>query len=180
MSRALKILLTQFQGTSIYRKITRSITRGIAIKEASREDTIKARAWIDRNFNKEDASSRLTPNVTDFVAKNGAKIVGFAQLVRRPDNSGPYSGYWLFGLTVKFLYRGMGIGERLTDAIIRKAGSEGARELSLIVRKDRAPAVNLYRKLGFRPRIIPDLEEKLEGERLKHGYKRMVMARELA
>lgn len=54
---------------------------------------------------------------------------------------------WVLALEVTQLYRGLGYGEKLLGMAI-KAGVTG-----LTVRKNNVVAINLYRKLGFKPTL---------------------------
>ena len=80
---------------------------------------------------------------------------------------------------VRPLYRGMGTGKELTRKIIEKSKGEGAKELCLLVRENSYRVINLYHKLGFKPKTVPALEEKLERERLSLGRRRIVLSKNL-
>jgi len=47
-------------------------------------------------------------------------------------------------------YRGMGIGQRLMEGGMKNVRESGASEIYLEVRQSNLPAIQLYRKLGFR------------------------------
>ncbi|MEN3035407.1 MAG: ribosomal protein S18-alanine N-acetyltransferase [Candidatus Methanosuratincola sp.] len=47
-------------------------------------------------------------------------------------------------------YRGMGIGQRLMEEGMKNVRESGASEIYLEVRQSNLPAIQLYRKLGFR------------------------------
>lgn len=168
--------LRKIQTVPFYRKIVRLFICGIEVKEAD-EQEIKEFYRLSNPTAKIQRSPN--PNVTNFVAKKGEKVVGVVHLVRHCQDSNPYFGYWLFSLRVRTFYRGMGVGTALTQAVIEKARSENAKELYLLVHKDNYRAVGLYQKLGFRNIVIPRLEESLEKEKLVSGRRRVVMAREL-
>lgn len=175
LRKLLGCCLRKFQGFSLYRKIAKFLRLRIRIIETTEEDTVKVHRWFNPGC---DIPISHNPNVTNFVAKNGKDVIGFIQLVRHSQDS-PYTGYWLFSLTVKTLYRGWGIGEELSRAVMEKAKQENARELSLLVRQDNYKAINLYKKLGFERKISLALEEKLEEEKNKTGRRRMVMSKVL-
>jgi ribosomal protein S18 acetylase RimI-like enzyme len=177
MKRTAAFFLLKIQNVSTYRRVARRFRPDIDIQVADAVDIKKVHAWLNPHAPEQNIS--INPNVTNWVAKRGAKVIGFVQLVRRPKRDQPYAGYWLFSLTVMLLYHGMGIGEALCQAVIDKAREEEASELSLLVRKDRLPAVELYRKLGFEVKVIPAMEDKLEEENILHGYRRVVMSKPL-
>jgi len=169
--------ITNMQGFYVYRMFVRAFQVRYELKEADEEDMRKVHAWLNPGGNV--APVRCNPNVTDWVAKRRDRVIGFVQLVRRPEGNQPYAGYWLFSLTVMVPYRGMGIGESLCSRVIEKARDEGAEELLLIVRVDRDQAISLYRKLGFVIKTIPVMEVQLEKETLAYGYRRVVMSKSL-
>lgn len=102
-------------------------------------------------------------------------MVGGVYLVRRPEQAYPHDGYWLISLAVSSLHQGMGIGEELCRAVMEKSRKEEARGLSLLVSEDNHRAIRLYRKLGFKTRLIPALEKQLDDERRTLGYRRVLM-----
>lgn len=164
------------QGLSVYRKTARLLNHRIKIKEADEQEMKDFHRWSNPD---REIRVSYNPNVTNFVAKDKQKVIGFAQLVRHNDSKNFYPGYRLFSLIVKPLYRGMGTGTALTEAVIKRAKSENAMNLLLLVNHENYPAVNLYRKLGFRIEIIAELEEKLEKERLTTGRRRVCMVKDL-
>ena len=173
--RVARSCITNIQGFYVYRMFVRAFRARYELKEADEKDLRKVQEWLNPGGNV--APARYNPNVTNWVAKRHDRVIGFVQLVRRPEGNQPYAGYWLFSLTAMFLYRGMGIGESLCSKVIEKARDEGAEELLLIVRIDRYQAISLYRKLGFVIKTIPAMEEQLEKETLAYGYRRVVMSK---
>lgn len=168
--------LRKIQTVPFYRKIVRLFICRIEVKEADEEEIKEFYHWSNPSAKIQILHN---PNVTNFVAKKGEKVVGFVHLVRHCQDNNPYFGYWLSSLSVRTFYRGMGVGMALTQAVVEKAISENAKELYLLVHQDDYRAVNLYQKLGFRNIVIPSLEERLEKERLVSGRRRVVMAKEL-
>jgi ribosomal protein S18 acetylase RimI-like enzyme len=76
----------------------------------------------------------------------GARLVGYARFDR---GSGDGASLAIAALTVLEAYRRKGLGERLMRALQAAAAEIGVRQLWLSVRPDNAPALHLYRKLGF-------------------------------
>jgi len=168
----------EIQGIYVYRWIARSLQFFIEIKEADERELKAFHAWHRPHNNGTSVSK--DPRATDFVARKGNKIIGFAQLVRHSENIDFCEGYWLFGLVVKTLHRGMGIGERLGQAVIEKAREEGAKEIFLLVRDNNHQAIELYRKLGFRMKVIPKLEAQLSKEVELGAHRRVAMTKSLS
>jgi ribosomal protein S18 acetylase RimI-like enzyme len=166
------------QSRTIYRATGRRFASGITVTTASPADL-------------ECVQSRLTPGlsvvppspdhlISRFVAVRHGRVTGFVELVRHPPEDAPFTGHWLFSLTVLDpLFRGLGIGEALARRVIEIASDEGARELWLVVGETNRPAVALYRKLGFERTAIEELEEQLEVEARTTGRRRITMVKRL-
>ena len=165
--------LLKTQGIPIYRRIIRLVRPLISTQEASEEELREVSTWLGSGDFKLHPSQG--PRATNYVAKNRRKILGFVQLVRYAPEYYPYVGHWLMGLTVRSLYRGMGIGEELTRMVIAKATEGKAEEIFLLVFEDNRPAIDCYLKLGFQEHMNPALEEQLEMERKTSGRKRVLM-----
>ena len=52
---------------------------------------------------------------------------------------------------------------------MQKAKEEGASDLSLLVFENNYEAIRLYKKLGFKIKLIPALKEQLEKDKLVYG-----------
>jgi len=79
------------------------------------------------------------------------------RLVTRTACDDPLTGYWLMSLSVRPLFRRMGIGAALCRAVLETARDRGAEAVRLTVRHDNESATSLYQKLGFR--ILPPTAE---------------------
>ena len=171
--------LRQVQGFELYRHIWRSLAaHSVTIREATNADKLKVQQWLSPN-SKPEHVSRRNPNATDWVAHCHGRLAGFVQLVRHPPEHFPYTGYWLFSLTVKSPLRGAGIGEKLSREVIARTCTEGGQTLDLLVFNDNFPAIQLYRKLGFDMHTIQELEPKLVCEVTLSGRRRVVMRKRL-
>jgi ribosomal protein S18 acetylase RimI-like enzyme len=170
-----KFAVVRLQRTPVYRKLADPIKKNIRITEADERDSGFVHSWLNPDFSEPMAPP--SPNTTDYVAKKGKKIVGFVQLVRRSEDFKAEAGHWLFGLWVKPIYRNIGIGMALSQKVIEKAQEEGAKELLLLVHEDNQNAIKLYRKLDFKFKVLPGVEEMLEREKTITGRKRVVMGK---
>ncbi|MCI0477790.1 MAG: GNAT family N-acetyltransferase [Anaerolineales bacterium] len=174
--RALGFCLRCLQGLPLYRALARRMASPFQIRQAVAADSAQVRAQFFP-----DMEDPLSPqsHVTNFVAEGGREIWGTAQLVRFPFDAPRYAGYWLFSVVVLPLYRGMGIGERLTETVIERARSEGAPALSLLVFNTETRAIRLYAKLGFEMTTFLNLEEELAREMTPAGRRRIGMIKRL-
>lgn len=176
--KAAGCILTYLQSHILLRRIGRSLLRDIIITEASDSDL----SFVQTRLNPGSPHHPSPQNqaVTNLVASWHGRTLGFVQLVRHPSSHAPYVGYWLFSLyTLHHLYRGLGIGETLSRAVIAIAQQEEADEIFLVVNQTNHPAISLYQKLGFRLVCLPGLEEQLEEEESVQGKRRISMVKSL-
>lgn len=187
--RAAGFVLRRVQSLRPYRSLGRKIAPRFSVVLATDHD-LEA---VHRHFNpgayipgpapgSPPTASSFFPrssNAVNWVARRGSKIIGFVQYVRHPDSIPEWAGHWLFSLEVWRQYRGMGIGEALTEAVIEHAAAQGAPELWLVVNEDNLRAIRLYQKLGFEITVRPALEPKLEAERKPSGRRRISMRKTL-
>ena len=167
------------QGFAPYRYVGRCFfARGVTIREATNADKLAVQCWLNPDGNPEQALQR-NPQATDWVAHWRGRLAGFVQLVRHPPGQSRYSGYWLFSLYVKALFKRGGIGEKLSRVVIDRARAEGEQVLDLLVFNDNYRAIQLYRKLGFAMHTVMELEAQLELERTPAGRRRVVMRKRL-
>ncbi len=170
-------MLMFMQGFLFYRRFGKKLSRQIVIDEACESD-IKE---VHKRFNPHGLYKKQpdNPNVINWVARHSGKVVGFIQLVYHPEEHFPWVGYWLFSLHVWSLYRGRGIGGKLSRQVVEKAEELGAKELNLVVYEDNRRAMNLYSKLGFTHTEIAGLEPMLSSEKHNTGRRRIVMRKNL-
>ncbi|OXE35431.1 MAG: N-acetyltransferase, partial [Phenylobacterium zucineum] len=79
-----------------------------------------------------------------FMAHQDGQAVGCAALIKMSDG-----GYELAKMTVDESMRGTGLGRALMEACITKARDLGATRLYLETNSSLAPAIGLYRAVGF-------------------------------
>lgn len=110
-------------------------------------------AWISRYFAIEDTDLKvlndpeqaiLAPGGAILMAELADEAVGTVALIRAaPD------GFELAKMAVTPSAQGHGIGALLGQAAIERARQLGARWIELLSNTSLAPALHLYRKLGF-------------------------------
>lgn len=89
----------------------------------------------------------IAENVSQFVALDGVRIVGWADIF--PDKSATMKHSGSLGMGVVAEYRGQGIGTILLVSCIKKAQGNGISRIALHVRTDNENAIGLYKKVGF-------------------------------
>lgn len=91
---------------------------------------------------------RLAEGSPQFVAIDGAEVVGWCAINSRQQQEFDHVGSLVIGLLAR--YRGAGLGRRLLSAAIDKARAEGLVRIELRARADNERAIKLYEKVGFR------------------------------
>lgn len=89
----------------------------------------------------------IDENVSQFVALDGERIVGWADIF--PDKSESMTHSGSLGIGVISEYRGQGIGGKLLASCIKKAQDNGISRIVLHVREDNENAIALYKRAGF-------------------------------
>lgn len=142
-------LIYRVQGLRSYRRVVKKITKTDAIiREAGFEDAegIKDLFCMGGHDTKKDIID-IKKEGFWLVAERRGKIVS-ALTVTRFEND---PKLWvIFGLEVKPLLRGLGIGELITKNAVLKAKAGGAKKVGLFVNKRAIPALKMYQKIGFR------------------------------
>ena len=80
---------------------------------------------------------------TYIVASKNDKVVGFGGIWVIFDES------HITNIAVHPDYRGLGIGDILMEALIKKSYDKGSKDITLEVRRSNVVAQNLYKKYGF-------------------------------
>ena len=115
--------------------------------------------WIEQYFEIEETDRQsldhpeekiLKPGGHIFMAQMDAKVIGTCALIRAGDGV-----YELAKMAVSESAKGKGVGWLLGQAAIAKARELGASSVSLESNTALKPAINLYRKLGFK-KIVGD------------------------
>lgn len=111
-------------------------------------------AWISRHFTLEPKDREVLEDPQGRIVARGGKIfmavadgraVGCVALLKMPDG-----GYEVAKMTVDETLRGSGLGKRLMQACIDEGARLGAHRLYLETNSSLAPALGLYRAMGFR------------------------------
>lgn len=101
---------------------------------------------FSRPWSKEAFADALEKDYYQYlvaVDEEGQHIFGMCGLIRTLEEGG------ITNVVVRDDARNQGIGYRMLTELMRRAEKEGVREYTLEVRKSNAPAIALYRKLGF-------------------------------
>lgn len=163
-ARVVHKILALVQSISLYREaLKKIITKPVAIRIAEPKDQEQLRDLYLMHLSDIAVSLAETQEKGFWlVALVGNKVAGANTIM--PDEKQRWRWY-ISGLVVKPLWRGLGIGEKLVQGALDKARGAGAIEVGLFVNKESQPAVNLYKKLGFEEcSEIPDDFQKAENE----------------
>lgn len=120
------------------------------IRQMQAGDLEQAAALEAQNFSrpwsKEAFADALEKDYYQYlvaVDEESQRIFGMCGLIRTLEEGG------ITNVVVSDDARNQGIGYRMLTELMRRAEEEGVREYTLEVRKSNAPAIALYRKLGF-------------------------------
>ena len=110
--------------------------------------------WITRYFAVEEADRRVLDDPEGYILRRGGhilmaedeagEVVGTCALLRNADGS-----FELAKMAVAPTARGRGVGRALGEAAIERARALGASRVELLSNRVLAPALALYRSLGF-------------------------------
>ena len=123
-----------------------------AIVSLGRAVASEEELWLTYDRSRSDERRNLRgirrdPNVAIFVAETPAGVAGRLSIAR---DRHPYSPHVAeVGLMVAADQRRRGIGSALMDEALKWARSAGITKVELEVFPHNAPAISLYRKLGF-------------------------------
>ena len=179
--RLLGWALRRLRSVPEWRSWTRRFRPVYRIREATLGDleVIDGLATSSEDPGPSASGQGVAPNLTVYVAERGTTIIGSVRLMRHGDSDSPHAGYWLYSLEVEFPYRALGVGEALTMRVIDQARAEHAPGLFLRVFEDNAPALALYRKLGFEPVALPALADDLAADVRNYGRRRVPLRKSL-
>lgn len=153
-------IVHDIQSRRWYRKILKSCDLAIDIRERCSETS---------------GTPGSTMQVWDYTAGWRSREVGGVHIVWYPPEDAPFTGFWLVGLWVNWKYRGSGTGEQLCMGGIKRARTEGAEEIHLLVNENNLAAISLYKKIGFEQVSVPAFNEMLLKEKQRTGTMRILM-----
>jgi len=107
--------------------------------KVSREEEAE---WLGKRLARIDKGE-----VIDVVAEVNDKMIANSDVEKR---SGPMSHVGYFGIIIKEGYRGIGIGTKIMQTLIKKSRKAGLKILVLDVHDTNQTAKGLYKKMGFK------------------------------
>jgi GNAT superfamily N-acetyltransferase len=125
-------------------------------------------AWITKYFALEDKDREVLDDPHGQIVAKGGRIfmafkaaepVGCVALIRMPDG-----GYEVAKMTVVETLRGSGLGRILMQRCIDAGAEAGAPRLYLETNSGLAPALGLYRAMGFKDVAAPDHNDYVRGD----------------
>lgn len=99
--------------------------------------------------------------VAQFVALDGERVVGWADIFPGWAHALQHSGRLGMGLLPE--YRGAGLGEALLRTCIAKAWANGLTRIELEARADNHRAIRLYERVGFEHEALKQRGLRVEG-----------------
>lgn len=118
-------------------------------------------------FSLETVSERIQPSQDKFVLgafEEDGSLIGVVTFMRDSGIKTLHKGN-VFGMYVIPGKRGMGVGRKLMEALIRRAREvEGVEQINLTVVADNHPAKQLYRSIGFETFGLERNALKFEGQ----------------
>ena len=84
------------------------------------------------------------PNSSYFIAKLDNEVVGFAGMLKICDEAN------IMNIVTKVDKRHLGIGAKLLDSLIESSKKHGLKSITLEVKSNNYPAINLYEKFNFK------------------------------
>mgnify|MGYP005991127267 CR=1 FL=1 len=115
--------------------------------------------WLEKYFYIEDYDREVLTNPKKYILSKGGQIlyalidgevVGTVALIKRGEGM-----FELSKMAVTEKYKGLRIGQKLMYACIDYAGQHGCSNLFLDSNRKLEPALNLYRKVGFKEIPVP-------------------------
>jgi len=116
----------------------------LGIVSLERRVTVKE----ERKFLNRIIAGRRTKDEISLAAFEGDRMVGHCHVSRRRQGDVRHTG--VYGISIIDGYRGVGIGRRLTEEVLREAYKIGVWLVELEVMGINAAAIGLYEKVGFR------------------------------
>lgn len=136
--------------------------------------------WISRYFVLEDIDRRMLDHPQEYILDRGGyifiayhedEIAGTCALVKVNDLT-----FELAKMAVAEKFRGKGIGHALGLHCLRIARATGIRKIELLSNTVLAPAISLYRKLGFTEVALPATEYQRANIKMEINLQQFVKA----
>lgn len=109
----------------------------------------------ERKFLNRIIAGRRTEDEISLAAFDGSKMIGHCHVSRRKQRDVRHTG--VYGISILGEYRGVGIGTKITEEILRMASRKGVWLVELEVMRINEAAIGLYEKMGFQKAgVIPN------------------------
>jgi ribosomal protein S18 acetylase RimI-like enzyme len=143
------------------------IIRPLVVQDVDLFLTWRATDDYLRDITRKEIQQHLEGRRVLLVAESDGQLVGTIQFVPTHEDRDLADGKttaYLQALEVREHFRGRGLGTWLIHTVERAGVDRGFKRLTLMVEPGNAPAISLYRKLGFEP--FKDSSEVWRGSRL--------------
>lgn len=148
IKRLLSRLIVSIQTLPGYRTLAKKFKPAYAINAGNPGDL----AVIQNRLRQAGISPQIQPTLEKnyLIARSKKQVIGLVGLTLCESAHTTIPAYWLDGLYVRPRFRGMGIGEALTNQVISLAEEKGADMLYCACALKERSCIRLLQKLGFR------------------------------
>jgi len=178
------------QRLRLYRALaTNTVGRSVYYRVAGNNDAAELVSFYQYDQSREVADplermvldlAQLEPYGAYICAFIRGRIVGCVVVRDFPSDVTHHPDWWLFGLGVRTMVRGLGLGETLVRLALETAGGRGASKVHLLVDETNRVALSLYAKMGFVRAVIPALQLKLDEEAARGNVRQIVLVNQIS
>jgi len=118
------------------------VREGAPILREEEVNRIEEAEWLAKQLVRREKGELI-----HFVAEVDGKVVASAEIGKR---RGHQKHVGVLGIAVKSGYRRLGIATKLVETLLQEAKRQGLKVIVLDVYEKNLPALNLYRKMGFK------------------------------
>jgi len=184
------VMFHLMQRSGSYRVLAgRIIGRSVCYRVATVDDAAELAAFYqcDRFGDIADPVGQIVRNLRQLdeygnylCAIVRGKMVGVAVVRHFPRHETRHPDWWLFGLGVRTIVRGAGVGEGLVRFALETARRRGASRVHLLVDENNKVALSLYGKMGFVPTSDPALQTSTDGGADLANVRQIVLVKQVA
>ncbi len=150
--------LYRIQSLKIFRAYARKFTSSVQFGlSGPQDDVLLSHHFGFSNLRRNPHTGKIARSLSEdaddkffrLVAKRNEKVLGTIAAKRNQRESASPNTWWISDFFVRDRYKGRGISERLIKQALAEIAKHGNQRAMLFADKNNAPALGLYRKLGF-------------------------------